>query len=608
MPKRQIGVQLFVALCILISTFGLAARPAQAMENYGPWRGEYFDNQDLSGTPRLVRTDAGVDFDWNLAAPDPLIPNEHFSVRWTAFVQFDSAVYRFTAVTDDGMRVWIDERLVLDRWYLQPTTQYQMDVTMAAGYHYLRVEYFDSTDRAVAKFFWDRQGAAPPASTGWQGEYYSNPWLIGNPVLTRSDAEVNFDWGYGAPGAGVPADNFSARWTRTLYFDAGAYTFYSRTDDGVRIWLDSQIILDRWFDQSAVAASAGVNIAQGNHYVRVEYYERTGVASARVWWQRDGAPAPTPTPIPPSGTTEVIVDNLSPGFSRGGPPSYWHEANIGYGGHIYWTRNSTYQVVNYGQWTPNLPGAGYYAISAFIPRNYADTRAARYRVFHNGQRDDAVIAQSLYFDQWVNLGVFYFNATGGEFVYLADNTNEDYSSRRLAYDAIRFTRQGAPAPAPTPTPVPLPGCVISPEAGFGRVWSSNATVRSRLGCPIEQEKTISAAEENFQNGFLFWRSDGKIIYALYQSGTWQSMVDTWKEGDPVSNPSLTPPWGYYQPVRGFGKVWREEPGVRDRLGWATDTERGFSAAVQSFEHGLMIWSNAKGVYVLYHNGTWQRFD
>ena len=79
-------------------------------------------------------------------------------------------------------------------------------------------------------------------------------------------------------------------------------------------------------------------------------------------------------------------------------------------------------------------------------------------------------------------------------------------------------------------------------------------------------------------------------------------------GDNTAVPSIVPPWGYYQPVRGFGKAWRQEPGVRDRLGWATDTERGFSAAVQSFEHGLMIWSNAKGIYVLYHDGTWQRFD
>jgi hypothetical protein len=189
MPRRRIWVRLLVLLCVLISSFGLAASPARAMENYGPWRGEYFDNQDLGGTPKLVRTDAGIDFDWNLAAPDPAIPNEHFSVRWTAFIQFDAAVYRFTCVTDDGMRIWIDERPILDKWQTQPTTQYQVDVAMAAGYHYMRVEYFDSTDRAVAKFFWDRQGAAPPAASGWQGEYYNNPWLIGNPVMSISIGE-----------------------------------------------------------------------------------------------------------------------------------------------------------------------------------------------------------------------------------------------------------------------------------------------------------------------------------------------------------------------------------------------------------------------------------
>jgi hypothetical protein len=120
--------------------------------------------------------------------------------------------------------------------------------------------------------------------------------------------------------------------------------------------------------------------------------------------------------------------------------------------------------------------------------------------------------------------------------------------------------------------------------------------------------SVQAAEENFQHGIMFWRSDNDRIYILYDNGIWQSVIDPWREGEPEFDPGITPPWGYYQPIRGFGEVWREEPGVRDRLGWATDQERGFTAAVQPFENGLMIWSNVEGIYVLYDDGTWQHFS
>ncbi len=598
---RQLLVILLLTVVLVAAFLPLVA---WAMENYGPWRGEYYDNQNLTGAPKLVRTDQFIDFAWDLAAPDPTIPNEHFSVRWTAFINFAGGTYRFNSTTDDGVRLWIDEALVLDKWQLQPAISYDVFITLPAGYHYIRMEYFDNTDRAVAKFYWERLGEPSPPRR-WQAEYYNSIWLGDTPVLTRAEPEINYDWGNGSPGPAVAADNFSARWTRLAYFDAGSYAFYTCTDDGVRVWLDSQLIVDRWFDQGASTNAVAVNVAQGNHYVRVEYYERFGVAVAKFWWQST-AVTPTPTPTP-SQCVEVIVDDLSLGFSKGGPPSSWYVANIGYGGHIYWTYNSVYQVYNYASWTPTLPGAGYYTVYAFIPRNYADTRSACYRIFHDGQRHDAWVAQNLYFDQWVSLGTYYFSATGGEYVYLSDNTHETYATRRLGFDAMKFVRCPAVSPTPIPPPPP-PACAITPQLGFGRVWSDNATVRSRLGCPLAAEQSVFSAEENFQYGYMFWRSDARLIYALYQNGIWQSMVDKWREGDPASDPNIVPPWGYYQPVRGFGKAWREEPGVRDRLGWATDTERGFNASIQLFEHGLMIWSSVKGIYVLYSDGTWQRFD
>ena len=143
--------------------------------------------------------------------------------------------------------------------------------------------------------------------------------------------------------------------------------------------------------------------------------------------------------------------------------------------------------------------------------------------------------------------------------------------------------------------------------GFGAVWNFYPSVQARLGCPTEVEKGIWAGEEVFQGGYMFWRSDDLKVYVLKNDGTWQSYPDTWTSAEFESDASIIAPSGYYQPKRGFGKVWREQPGVRSSLGWATTEERGFGASVQAFSGGLMFWSNLRGTYVLYNDATWQKF-
>jgi hypothetical protein len=106
---------------------------------------------------------------------------------------------------------------------------------------------------------------------------------------------------------------------------------------------------------------------------------------------------------------------------------------------------------------------------------------------------------------------------------------------------------------------------------------------------------------------MFWRGDLRLVYVLYNDGTWQSFVDLWHEGDMEWDAGIVPPAGFYQPKRGFGKVWREQPGVRDKLSWATAEERGVHASWQAYDGGLMLWSDALGVFVLHNDGTWSRY-
>jgi hypothetical protein len=102
-------------------------------------------------------------------------------------------------------------------------------------------------------------------------------------------------------------------------------------------------------------------------------------------------------------------------------------------------------------------------------------------------------------------------------------------------------------------------------------------------CPATAAIISDGAEQPFEHGLMLWVAGENMVYVLFDDGQsphWMSYTDHWEEGDPVNDPTIIPPPGFYQPERGFGLVWREEASVRDRLGWATETESGYETAVQ----------------------------
>lgn len=145
----------------------------------------------------------------------------------------------------------------------------------------------------------------PLVITDWQGEYYGNPNLNGAPALVRNDVTVSFNWGNGAPAAGLPADGFSARWTRSLSFPAGLYRFWLTVDDGVRVWVDHNLVLDQWHDGSPTTYVAEVKLSEGKHHLRIEYYERSGGALLDLGWQRLSEQSNQP-PQPVAGGPYVV--------------------------------------------------------------------------------------------------------------------------------------------------------------------------------------------------------------------------------------------------------------------------------------------------------------
>lgn len=158
------------------------------------------------------------------------------------------------------------------------------------------------------------------------------------------------------------------------------------------------------------------------------------------------------------------------------------------------------------------------------------------------------------------------------------------------------------SPPAAATPLPLgnepPAGLFAPASVFAGVWESNTETQQALGWATRaQAAPIGAAVQTFEQGFMVWREDEQRIYALLNDGSWLVFEDTFREGEAEFDPALTAPANRQQPVRGFGKVWRSEPTVRERLGWATAQERGVTIQAQPFERGQMLWVNGV-VYAL----------
>ncbi len=281
------------------------------------WRGEYFNNPALSGAPVLVRNDPAINFDWGAGSPAPNIPPDRFSARWTRTIGFPGGTYRFYVRVDDGVRLWIDGNLIIDRWHETAPALYAADVTLSEGPHHLRLEYFEWTGNALVQLMWERLESYPD----WKAEYYANPNLTGNPVLVRNELDIHYNWGQGSPGPGVPADNFSARWTRQIGFEGGTYRFSVRVDDGARLWIDDQLVIDDWRDGGSRWVRAERSLNAGIHRLRLEYYERTGDALITLRWERldtgQGQPANRPPRANPGGPyvvdegSEIILDGTA---------------------------------------------------------------------------------------------------------------------------------------------------------------------------------------------------------------------------------------------------------------------------------------------------------
>ncbi|RLT36315.1 MAG: hypothetical protein DWI57_15090 [Chloroflexi bacterium] len=325
------------------------------------------------------------------------------------------------------------------------------------------------------------QGSVTPRHTDpfWQASYWNNTTLSGTPVLNREDRSLDFDWGTGSPDGVVSSDNFSARWARYIDVTPGDYIFTAISDDGIRVRIDGELVIDAWWEHSPTQFTGTKFLSAGHHLLEVEYYEKGGGAVAKLSWQAG------PPPITAwkgeyfnnkslSGTPVVVRNDTAINFDWGtGSPA----AGITPDGFS-------------ARWSQKISlAAGMYRF-----RMTVDDGA---RLFVNGHT---------LIDAWKlqaateHTGDIYL--PGGSITVQMEYFEEGgYAAARLSWAPV------GSGPAPTPTPVPpTPGGVIvdNRDAGFVRGGTASGW---------------ASADEGY-SGHLYWTQNNDRARPGYNWGRW----------------------------------------------------------------------------------------
>ena len=262
----------------------------------GQFKAEYFTNPTLTGTPAVTRCEVAINNDWGDVPPVAGIAKDNYSVRWTRDVTFVAGTYDFTTLSDDGIRLFVDNTAVINNWTDHASTTNTGNRSLTAGVHPVRVEFYEKSGEAIAKASWTLRTPAGCPTGQFKAEYFTNPTLTGAPAVTRCEVAINNDWGDVSPVAGIAKDNYSVRWTGDATFAAGTYDFTTQSDDGIRLFVDNAAVIDNWTDHGVVTNTGSRLLTAGLHTVRVEFYEKTGEAVAKASWALAGGPPPTTCP------------------------------------------------------------------------------------------------------------------------------------------------------------------------------------------------------------------------------------------------------------------------------------------------------------------------
>ena len=144
------------------------------------------------------------------------------------------------------------------------------------------------------------------SGTGLAATYFNNMDLTGTSVQ-RVDANIKFDWHDAAPAQGIDPGTYSVRWSGQLKAPKSeTYTISTLSNDGVRLWVNGQQLIDDWNNHAEQVNSGQITLEAGHKYdIKMEYYQHFGTATAELWWSSPSQPSQV---IP---TSQLYPDAIS---------------------------------------------------------------------------------------------------------------------------------------------------------------------------------------------------------------------------------------------------------------------------------------------------------
>ncbi|WIY58772.1 PA14 domain-containing protein [Bacillus arachidis] len=275
------------------------------------WLAYYYPNKDLQGLPVDARVIAPAGQQQKLAedngegAPTSKVPKDNFSARYTTVKRLPKGEYIIRGKADDGLRVYIDGKLVIDRWhasgrYVEDARKVVINDNTGAtilgkstekDIHLIEVQYLEEGGASKVEFGMEPYTDAVPFPH-WTAEYYANKDLKGEAIVKGGKwsldrfINIDFNWGKGSPYPSIPNDNFSARFTKLGLFENGNYEFEAKADDGVRVYIDDKRIIDSWKASAGEVRKVKVPMTVGVHKITVEYLEVTSGAVLKMDYRK----------------------------------------------------------------------------------------------------------------------------------------------------------------------------------------------------------------------------------------------------------------------------------------------------------------------------------
>jgi hypothetical protein len=443
--------------------------------------GQYFDNSDLTNLG-FARLDSQIDFHWNDGSPHTSLGNG-FSVRWKGKVEAKSTDnYTFYLGTRNRGRLWINNQLILngtpDPW-AAPELSGQVSLVQGTRYNIL-IEIESPAGGGSNQLLWSSSKQIkevvpqrylhplqlPGTGQGLRAHLYQDKELL-DFALSRIDPMVNFRWEAGAPDSRIEADTFSARWSgqiQPLYSET--YTFHTETDDGVRLRVDGQLLVDGWAPvpgEAPVARSGTITLVAGQRYdIEMQYFDNTGRASAKLFWQSASQPkeiipaeqlyaSPVNAASPSSGTglrgfyyrkqsfdnADLVLTRLDPRIdfnwtTRSPAPSIpWDRFNVRWKGQLQPLRTEPHVLYLEADTGVRLRLNGQTLVDSWVP------------IYGENMPPIQPVTLNLVAGQRYDLEVDYYEQTGN-------------ASVRLLWSSPSQVKQVIPASQLFPAPVPAP--------------------------------------------------------------------------------------------------------------------------------------------------------